>query len=122
VRVAGVTLPMREERDARGELRVYALRYRSFAPARGLHPSLGAQAPVALALGSPGDAVEQVVTLHEWRPDGLAYPGLPGDAADAARRRAERVTTHERPPERAPPQADAARGAGDYCLDLRHLA
>jgi uncharacterized protein (DUF2126 family) len=122
---AGVALPWREERDERGELRVYGLRYRSFAPAWGLHPSLGPQAPLQLLLCHPARPA-QVVTLHEWRPDNEAYPGLPVDLDEAGRRRAERVTVCEAPPSEAPagPAAGdvAPPGVGAYCVDLRYFA
>jgi hypothetical protein len=45
---AGVALPLRRERDGRGELGVFGLRYRSFVPGWGLHPALPAQAPLRL--------------------------------------------------------------------------
>lgn len=124
---AGVALPWREERDERGELRVYGIRYRSFAPAWGLHPSLGAQAPVQLWLRHPSHPAGLVVTLHEWQPDNEAYPGLPLDFDEAARRRAERVTIRERPPQPHPeagraPDGVALHGLGAYGIDLRYFA
>lgn len=122
-RAAGVALPWRNEQDDQGELRVYGLRYRSFAPAWGLHPSLGAQAPVQLSLHHPAHPAGRVVTLHEWHPDNEAYPGLPADLEEAARRRAERVTIREGASVGAPgEEAGAAmRGVGDYCIDLRYF-
>ena len=75
-----------------GALKVFGLRYRSFVPGWGLHPALGAQAPVRLLLRHPGHAADYLVTLHEWRPDGEAYAGLPEDLAAASQRRADRVT------------------------------
>jgi uncharacterized protein (DUF2126 family) len=134
VACAGTALPLRRERDADGELRVYGIRYRSFAPAWGLHPALPAQAPVTLRLRHPALAEERVVTLHEWRPDGEAYPGLPADLDDAARRRAQRVTVCSAPPMpeafgaggdgRAPRAGSGgdrwALGLGPYCADLRY--
>ena len=50
--VDGVTLPLRPERDSRGDLKVFGVRYASFAPRSGLHPVLGSQAPLAAALMS----------------------------------------------------------------------
>jgi len=122
VRVAGVELPMRAERDAHGALRVFGLRFRTFEPQRGLHPALPAQVPVRLHLTHPALDEEHVVSLHDWRPDGSAYPGLPEDLDDAQRRRAERVQVTRMPREpvvdqRVPPP----RALGAYRLDLRFL-
>jgi uncharacterized protein (DUF2126 family) len=119
---AGVKLPMRQERDALGELQVFGLRYRSFFPALGLHPALGMQAPVRLLLRHPERATDQIVTLHEWHPEGEAYMGLPEDLVQARQRRAERVTAQTVARSTALTMRDApARGLGPYCLDLRAL-
>lgn len=119
----GVTLPMRHEQDPGGALAVFGLRYRSFVPSRGLHPALGAQAPVCLRLTHPDHADAFVLTLHEWQPAGEVYPGLPKDLADAAMRRAERVTTACVAQEtQTCAQPAPAAGLTPYALDLRHLA
>jgi uncharacterized protein (DUF2126 family) len=118
VQSRGTTLPMRPERDARGPLAVYGLRYRSFVPTWGLHPGLGAQVPVSLLLRQPDQPTDYRVTLHEWPPDGEAYDGLPEDLAEARRRRAERVSVEEAPRTAAFAPA-APHGLGPYCLDLR---
>jgi uncharacterized protein (DUF2126 family) len=119
---AGVKLPLRPERDALGELQVFGLRYRSFVPALGLHPALGAQAPVTLLLRHADQASDQLVTLHEWHPEGDAYSGLPEDLAEARQRRAERVTVRSIARDAALTMRPApARGLGAYCLDLRAL-
>jgi len=125
VSTGGVVLPMRSECDGQGELKVFALRYRSFAPRRGLHPSLGVQAPVSLRLSHPDLPEEQIVTLHEWRPGGGAYAGLPEDLEDATLRRAERVTVQQKA-KTTPTDAQSFRLAppqalSGHCLDLRHL-
>jgi uncharacterized protein (DUF2126 family) len=121
--VEGVTLPMRHERDAGGELSVFGLRYRSFVPSRGLHPVLGAQAPVRMLVSHPDQADDHRVTLHEWQPAGEAYPGLPRDLADAAQRRAERVTTERVVSDpRVGTRPAPTQGLTPYALDLRHLA
>ena len=121
---AGVALPLRSETDERGEVNVYGVRYRSFAPAWGLHPSLGAQSPRALQLRHPRQEAGRVVTLHEWRPDNEAYPGLPEHPEEAARRRAERLTVGAAPASPSDPRArggePGAPGVGAYCLDLRY--
>ncbi len=120
---AGIPLPMRRERDAAGPLKVFGLRYRGFVPGWGLHPTLGAQTPVRLLLRHADCAQDHVVTLHEWRPDGEAYAGLPGSLAEAGRRRAERLVLEVQPPdpEREVLRAGDAPGLGDFCLDLRWL-
>ncbi len=50
VRASGIELPLRAESDARGPVNVFGLRYRSFAPTVGFHPTLDAQTPVHLSL------------------------------------------------------------------------
>jgi len=119
---AGVALPLRWERDSRGELGVFGLRYRTFVPDWGLHPALPAQVPLRLRLRHPGHAADHLVTLHEWRPDGEGYAGLPTDLAAAAARRAERVTRETLPRDAAGPARPApVAGLGPFCLDLRCL-
>jgi uncharacterized protein (DUF2126 family) len=122
VHAADVALPMRHEIDGLGELQVFGVRYRSFAPTWGLHPTLAPQAPVRLLLRHPGQPMDYRVTLHEWHPDGGAYPGLPEDLAEADRRRAERVALEVVPRDpgfiqRAAPD----HGLSPFCLDLRCL-
>ena len=122
VHAEAVALPMRDEIDGQGELRVFGVRYRSFVPTWGLHPALAAQAPVRLLLRHPRHPMDYRVTLHEWRPDGNAYPGLPEDLAAADQRRAERVVLEVVPCDpdftaRAAP----GHGLGAFCLDLRCL-
>jgi uncharacterized protein (DUF2126 family) len=118
---AGVALPMRHEEDGQGALQVFGLRYRSFIPTWGLHPALGAQAPVRLLLRHPGRPADYLVTLHEWQPEGREYPGLPEDLDAASQRRADRirwevVSRGDFVARRPPPD-----GQGPYCLDLRAL-
>ncbi len=120
---AGVTLPLRREHDVDGDLAVFGLRYRRFVPTFGLHPNLGAQTPVPLTLRHPCEPRHHLVTLHEWQPDGEAYAGLPDNLAEAARRRAERVTVQPVP---HGPVIDARpvppRCLGAYGLDLRGVS
>ena len=120
--VAGITLPMRQERDGLGTLKVFGLRYRSFVPNWGLHPTLGIQAPIRLILRHPSHAADFGVTLHEWSPDGGAYTGLPEDLAAASTRRAERVTLKFLPHHPGPLKAPPAHGLSPFCLDLRCLS
>jgi uncharacterized protein (DUF2126 family) len=121
--VEGVALPMARELDRGGPLKVFGLRYRTFVPGWGLHPALPAQVPVRLLLRHPGQALDHLVTLHEWRPDGRGYAGLPTDLAQARQRRAERVSVERVP--RAAAQAShpaPVPGLGAFCLDLRGLS
>lgn len=123
VLVEGMALPMRLERDGRGRLKVFGLRYRSFVPGWGLHPALGVQAPVQLLLRHPDHAADHVVTLHEWRTDGEAYPGIPVDLDDARQRRADRLILEVLP--RAAtlePRSASVHGLSAFCLDLRALS
>lgn len=122
LRACGVDLPLRGETDDRGPVRVLGLRYRSFVPSRGLHPTLGSQVPVRLHVIDPSESEAVEITLHEWRPDGAAYEGLPPDLAHAAARRAgcctsRRLRRSDVPPGRKPPRGALAA----YTLDLRFL-
>lgn len=76
---------------------IAGLRRRVYLPSPGLHPTLGARDPLEITLRA-GDT-QVTLRHHAWRPGGGAYDGLPADAADAARRRAERLeVTHEPAP------------------------
>jgi len=60
------------------------------------------------------------IGIHGWRPDGSAYPGLPVDARDAARRRAERfVVDRVAAPDVPPPLESPPAALSPFCLDLR---
>ncbi|HSO83355.1 transglutaminase family protein [Thiocapsa sp.] len=122
IAVGDVRLPWRLEQDPQGPAKVFGLRYRSFVPWQGLHPALPAQGPLSLTLWHPAHADALHATLHDWRPSGGGYDGLPADLAEAAARRAERCvvepasppapeTLHTPPPEALTP----------YALDLRWL-
>lgn len=116
-------VPLRDVRDAAGPVRLLGLRYRSFVPFLGTHPTLRAQSPLALTLQHPASATAYRVTLHDWRPDGAPYPGLPEDLHDAARRRQERLVTAVAPQSGLPPSvAPPAECVTDWCLDLRDPA
>jgi uncharacterized protein (DUF2126 family) len=119
----GQILPMAEDADAQGPVRVFGLRYRSFVPRPGLHPNLPAQTPLRLLLRHADRDDDLCVTLHEWQPDGEAYPGLPDDLEQADRRRAERITlaVGERDASLAPRPAGGP-GLSACSLDLRHPA
>lgn len=119
--VGGIALPWRDERDAHGPLKVFSIRYRSFTPSTGLHPTLNDQSPVTVQLQHPAHPDAQALTIHEWRPGNLPYDGLPSDIADAAQRRAERLVLNTAT-RRVTTGGRAAAGLGEYCLDLRHPA
>ena len=113
-------VPLRDERDERGALRVMGLRYRSFVPWTGLHPGIGAQAPLVLTLLPPAGSHGLRITLHEWQPQGAPYQGLPATFEAASKRRNARFVVEELLPDPAaetllPP----SEALSDYCLDLR---
>ena len=113
-------VPLRDEQDERGALRVMGLRYRSFVPWTGLHPGIGAQAPVELTLLPPAGSNALRITLHEWQPQGAPYQGLPATLDEAGKRRNERFVVEELLFDPAdeilvPP----SHALSDYCLDLR---
>ena len=118
-------LPMRLESDSQGDLKVFGLRYRSFAPAKGLHPTLPCQAPLTLTLRHHTQATQYTVQLHEWQPLGECYDGLPQDLSQAEARRKERLTICEGeascPPSCLPDQTTSNnQGMHAYSLDWRY--
>jgi uncharacterized protein (DUF2126 family) len=68
---------------------VAAVRHRAYLPRPGLHPSLPAADPLVITWERGGEALS--VSLHGWIPGGGGYSGLPAGAAEARRRRRERV-------------------------------
>lgn len=120
VALDGMRLPLRQERDASGPAGVLALRYRGFVPYRGLHPALGKQGPLQLILFNPDRDQAVKITLHEWRPDNTAYPGLPPDLSDARERRRERCVVEPAPVPRPEALGSPPPGAcTPYTVDLR---
>ncbi|MEY4549563.1 MAG: hypothetical protein RL685_5758, partial [Pseudomonadota bacterium] len=97
------------------------VRYRSFVPRRGLHPSIRAESRIVIELLQRGQPLARI-TLHPWRPDGLPYEGLPRNMAEARERRAERFVV-ERPVLGPPPivRTAPASALSRYCLDLRRV-
>jgi hypothetical protein len=82
---------------------------------------------LTLTLGHADHDVFYDITLHEWRPDGEAYAGLPVDLQEAGERRAGRMTVvaRERPelarPDELGTEASPARhGLTAYSLDRRY--
>jgi uncharacterized protein (DUF2126 family) len=105
-------------RDAGAGRHVAAVRWRRFLPSPGLHPGLAPQDPLVLHWSRRDTAVS--IALHGWIPSGGAYDGLPRDAAEAARRRRERVVVAAARPLAAP--ADAGRATEPaFTLDVRRL-
>jgi uncharacterized protein (DUF2126 family) len=98
------------------------LRYRRFKPWTGLHPTLAVQGPIELTLGHLHQPEALRITLHEWKPQGGGYEGLPADLAEAAARRAERFVVErlDAPPV-VPPLEPPPRALTPYCFDLRWL-
>jgi uncharacterized protein (DUF2126 family) len=97
---------------------VAGIRYRSFAPQPGLHPGLEPHDPLLICWTRGARRVS--IFLYGWIPGGGAYAGLPKDAAEAARRRADRVVVQWDAPQE-PPREVPARHRTRYCVDLRRL-
>ena len=113
-------MPLRHEQDESGPVFITGLRYRAFVPWSGLHPGLGAQAPIVLTLLPPGAQQGLRVTLHDWQPQGKPYDGLPDSLDEARRRTGERFVVEQFAPEEAPDAlTPPAAALSDYCLDLR---
>jgi uncharacterized protein (DUF2126 family) len=122
LRVDGIDLPLRTEHDALGPVRLFGVRYRSFVPSQGLHPTLGSQSPLPILLVDPNQPDALEVTLHEWRPDGAAYDGLPWCMSDAQARRSQRCPERRVPRSRMAPSRMPPRGAlSPWSLDLRYV-
>lgn len=119
--VKGHAVPLRSEVLAGQSVSLIGIRFRSFVPWSGLHPAIGAEKTVPIVLEHrSGSALR--ITLHPWRPNGEAYPGLPRDLADAASRRSERfVVEHLAGGAPAPVPSAPARVITPYCVDLRRL-
>lgn len=117
--VAGRRVAFLSEQDETGPALVCGVRYRAFHPWRGLHPTLTTQAPLGFMLynGRRGRAYR--ITLHEWQPDGGAYPGLPADWAESAQRRRERLMLEELAGEHFKATEPPAGACSEYGIDLR---
>jgi len=114
---AGRALPLQPRDGAR----VAGLRYRSFVPNIGLHPMVPAQTPLIIELrrgGADTQGERRRLTLHDWRPNGGPYPGLPADLTEAAQRRAERVVIETISADAAGPTPPPASPQA-HTLDLR---
>jgi len=121
--VDNIRLPMCSECDDDGPLQVLGLRYRSFVPNAGLHPSLGVQAPLTLQLRQRAGPLQYEVRWHEWHPLGTGYDGLPADLQQAQARRLERLTLSSgtrAAPRVLTPQRPIAAALPCYSIDLRY--
>jgi len=107
--VAGRTISLHPD----GTRHVLGLRRRVYAPKQGLHAALRPLDPLELRVLAAGAAVD--LRIHGWKPGGGAYDALPADAAEAARRRGERVIASAPQAAAAPPAAPPPR----WTLDLR---
>jgi uncharacterized protein (DUF2126 family) len=119
--VAGRLVPFGRAEDADGSARVVGVRYRAFKPGRGLHPTLGVQAPVPCVLCDERGGRAWRVAIHEWKPAGGGYAGLPADWADSVERRRERLAREEIPLAAFRAEAPPEGACTEWCLDLRRL-
>ena len=118
LQIADYLLPLQARHN--GSVRLIGLRYRDFAPWRGLHPTVVPLNPVVLYLSSPRSPDAYRIELHNWRPNSIPYDGLPRDFADAAKRRTERFSVATIRRDQVPAAKSAPTGAlSTYCFDLR---
>lgn len=115
-------LPMLTEHGEQGPMLIKGLRYCSFKPWKGVHPTLNAHGPVEIMIYHPRNSGALSIVLHDWRPDGASYAGLPHNLDEVRQRIAERFVvkklTEYNPKEVRPPSPSAMT---DFCLDLRRL-
>ncbi len=117
--VDGYEVPLCEDRDGAGAVRVLGVRYRAFVPSAGLHPTLPAHGPLAIELHAEGAVLR--VCLHDWIPGGGVYRGLPENLEEAARRRAERFVVEPILAPQPAPRPPPAAALRPYCLDTRYF-
>ena len=118
-----IQIPLRNETNQCGEVRLLGLRLREFQPWIGLHPAIQPRIPLHLTLSHPDVEEALHLTLHGWQPDSQPYPGLPTDLDDARIRRHERLTVEVIPRSTLTPIfTPPVKCLTDYSLDLRWLA
>lgn len=118
----GFQVPLHQTHDQEGPARVCGLRYRRFKPWQGLHPTLNGQGPIQLVLSNKGYNSALKITLHEWKPQGGAYAGLPTDLAEAHQRRRERCAVEILDkPRGEEPRSPNPYAITPFCMDLRWL-
>ena len=120
--IDGYRIPLHLEQDEHAPVKITGIRYRNFQPNIGLHPGIGSRDYITFVIANPGLNEALEITYFEWQPQGLAYPGLPEDMAEAEQRRDERFITKvisfssfdqfKTPPDSA---------VTDFCVDLRRL-
>jgi uncharacterized protein (DUF2126 family) len=116
----GYRLPLVSMGTAGDACRGRGVRFRTFVPRIGLHPTVPALSRIDLILTHHDRPTAVRVSLFTWRPDGSAYPGLPEDRADAARRRAERFVVQPLAAAQLPvPREPPPSALTPFCLDLR---
>ena len=112
-------IPLTGAEDETGEIRITGMRFRTFVPFRGLHPTLPAQSPLTFTLTHPTSGSWRVC-LHEWHPGSEPYPGLPATIVEARSRRRQRCVIEklDKPPAR-PKTRPPDEAIGDHIVDLR---
>ena len=115
VAAQGWAIPLQALDDRRS---FAGVRYRAFAPQPGLHLGLEPHDPLLLTWARGNESVS--IALHGWIPGGGPYSGLPEDAAEAARRRADRVVV-QRGPRQSAAREVPLHHRTQYCVDLRRL-
>lgn len=86
----GYRIPLRLEQGERAPIKITGIRYRNFQPMIGLHPGIASRDSITLVIANPGLDEALEITYSEWQQQGLPYPGLPEDMAEADQRRNER--------------------------------
>jgi uncharacterized protein (DUF2126 family) len=112
VSIDGARIPLHPLDDGRA---IAAVRYRAFVPERGLHPTVPSHCPPRLIVWRPGSPRAHEITVHDWKPGGGAYDGLPEGDDEAMRRRRERFVVSECDP----PGELAEIAASGLTLDRR---
>jgi uncharacterized protein (DUF2126 family) len=118
----GYRLPLVGSSSAGDASRSLGVRFRTFVPRVGLHPTVPALSRIDLTLMHRTHPTAVRASLFTWRPDGSAYPGLPEDKADALRRRAERFVVEPLAAAQLPaPKEPRPAALSPFCLDLRRV-
>ncbi|MGB1109201.1 MAG: transglutaminase family protein [Gammaproteobacteria bacterium] len=121
LRISGHSLPLQRETDEQGSLRLAGVRYREFAPWRGLHPGVQATDPLEFSLSHPKLDQALHAWLHSWNPHGEPYDGLPKDREEAGRRQRERLVTQVVDPLADSSDTAPTGSVTPWTLDLRWL-
>ncbi len=113
---------MRLEQGEQAPIKITGIRYRNFQPGIGLHPGIASRDSITFVIAHPGLDEALEITYSEWQPQGLPYPGLPEDMAEAEQRRNERFITKIVPFKNSD-QFKTPPGSAltDFCADLRRF-